>query len=325
MLLFHVHIRCSTSFCNRQWLYCFCQKRRSDHHALYVPRLKIVRKYLTAKAIIRTTCPSFLLALSPIISAWLHGCTTTWCCFSIEHGLTWTSSRGHRLWPPCSCHIRHSSSLSQQLHYFSYCLQCQIHLTHGQRCAARHTSSFFAGDIILLKPHVSSNIPLSEIVPYEPNVHLPSPMHDDEDFTFLAEIVVMQLHPFSILRTFLTTSSQMHRQLLPFNFNLLDSCIPSIVIAMGLISAINIPSLIFSLSLSQRIMSDAPPRPLTLHAISPFLPTELPPLNRNVALCGELLTMMDTDPIFKLIQFDTIENDLPDAWLFSFSSRLPNL
>lgn len=69
----------------------------------------------------------------------------------------------------------------------------------------------------------------------------------------------------------------MRRQLLPFNFNLLESRTPSIVIAMGLISAIDITNHIFSVSLSQKIASDAPPRTLTLHAIPFPLPPNFPP------------------------------------------------
>ena len=105
----------------------------------------------------------------------------------------------------------------------------------------------------------------------------------------------------------------MRPRLLPLNFNLLETQVPSIVIAMGLVSAINIPNLIFSVSLSQKIASDAPPRALTLHAISLSLATEHPHLHQNIAFCGELLTMMNAEPVFKLIEFDSVENDLPDV------------
>ena len=42
----------------------------------------------------------------------------------------------------------------------------------------------------------SSNVPLSEIIPYEPNLHLPSPVREDHDFTFLAEIITVRMPMF---------------------------------------------------------------------------------------------------------------------------------
>ena len=103
----------------------------------------------------------------------------------------------------------------------------------------------------------------------------------------------------------------MHTLEMPLNFNLAQSYIPCIVIAMGIITAINVANHCFSISVTQNIAADTPPGTLVMHTISVFHPNILPPLNENIALCAELLTVEHAEPILNLIQFDAIQNDLP--------------
>ena len=104
----------------------------------------------------------------------------------------------------------------------------------------------------------------------------------------------------------------MHPLHLHLDCNLWDPYIPSICIAKGIVSAIDSPNHRFTVSLTQTIARDTPPGTLTMHAMSLALPFEPPPLNENIAFSGELLTVVRGQPIFKLIQFDTVVDNVPE-------------
>ena len=99
---------------------------------------------------------------------------------------------------------------------------------------------------------------------------------------------------------------------MPFDFDVLETDTPSIVIAMGIVSTTNAPHHHFTVSLTQTLARDTPPGVLTVHALSLSHPNIIPPLNENMVFCGALLTVNHKDPIINLIQSDAIDNNLPE-------------
>ncbi|KAF8270734.1 hypothetical protein EI94DRAFT_1698604 [Lactarius quietus] len=103
-------------------------------------------------------------------------------------------------------------------------------------------------------------------MPYQPNVHLPSPLHDDAKFTFLGEIIELCA--------------------LPLPFDIIHSDIRSLIVAVGTVTEVNAEDVSFSMSVTQ-VLAAGLVVTLTIHTITH-------------AFSGKLISVEDQDPIILL-------------------------
>lgn len=96
-----------------------------------------------------------------------------------------------------------------------------------------------------------ADIVLRQIVAYEPDLRLPSPVRDDSKFIFLCKINYFSatLSPIVLIQS-CTSHTHLCCLHLPFDFNLVQTHIPSIVVAKGNVSLIDTTDNSFSTSLT---------------------------------------------------------------------------
>ncbi|KAN0140664.1 hypothetical protein V8E53_001491 [Lactarius tabidus] len=135
-----------------------------------------------------------------------------------------------------------------------------------------------------------------KIVPYQPNVHLPSPTREHGEFTFLGEIV------------------DLHRLNLPIDFNIIQTDIRSLLTVTGNVSTIDPLDNSFTVALTQNIAGH--PGTLTVHTVTtqPNWPdNDLPTLNERVSFSAELFTVDFHEPVVLLDEFTNVVNAPPAA------------
>ncbi|KAN0137426.1 hypothetical protein V8E53_004871 [Lactarius tabidus] len=136
-----------------------------------------------------------------------------------------------------------------------------------------------------------------KLVVYQPNLHVASPVREDNDFTFLGQIVSLR------------------RLDLPFDFDLLQSDIPSIFIITGNVMQVDTLDIMFTTSLIQNTAEDLPVGTIIIrtvtfaHSLWPNNP--LPAVNERIAFSGKLLSMEGHKPILLVDQIDNALNGQP--------------
>ncbi|KAF8271901.1 hypothetical protein EI94DRAFT_1796764 [Lactarius quietus] len=104
------------------------------------------------------------------------------------------------------------------------------------------------------------------IMPYQPNVHLPSPLCEDDKFTFLGEIIELYA--------------------LPLPFNIIHTDIPSLIVAIGTVTEVHAEDVSFSISVTQLLAAGLVVT-LIIHTVTH-------------AFSGKLISVEDQDPIVLL-------------------------
>ncbi|KAF8268973.1 hypothetical protein EI94DRAFT_1699851 [Lactarius quietus] len=122
-------------------------------------------------------------------------------------------------------------------------------------------------------------------MPYQPNVHLPSPLRDDAKFTFLGEIIELCA--------------------LPLPFDIIHSDIPSLIVAVGTVTEVNAEDVSFSMSVTQ-VLAAGLVVTLTIHTVTcgnqvwPAPVQQMLTINQCLAFSGKLISVEDQDPIILL-------------------------
>lgn len=134
-----------------------------------------------------------LVSCNPLSQPSTHyGCVPSWRRVSLHGCSIGTPTRNARRIE--TDNFRRARPLSQQYGNISYYLQCSLHSWHRRTHRTRHLRCRAKSVYRLLSERQRIHVSLYQIVAYEANAHLRSPVRDDNDFTFLGEITSVCLN-----------------------------------------------------------------------------------------------------------------------------------